>query len=144
MPGVLQNPAHMLPAPHRSNGARLVSRTGQEISLRGITLTSEAIGGIARTKQHQHFSNQYPNPLELIYTFALPADGAVARYEILAGKRLITGRVERRDEARAQYEAARLEGRTAALVEQERPNLFTQYIGNIPASTDVIVELTID
>lgn len=42
------------------------------------------------------------------------------------------------------YEAARLEGRMAALVEQERVNLFTQRLGNISASTEVIVELTID
>ncbi|HWK11467.1 MAG TPA: VIT domain-containing protein, partial [Vicinamibacterales bacterium] len=70
--------------------------------------------------------------------------GAVAGYEIRAGDRRIKGRVERRDEARAHYETARVSGRTAALVEEERPNFFTQRLGNIPAATDVIVELTID
>src|SRR5262249_27263720 len=74
----------------------------------------------------------------------LPADGAVAGYEMRAGDRLIKGRVERRDDAKALYDAARLQGRTAALVEQERPNFFTQHLGNIPAATDVTVEVTID
>ena len=40
--------------------------------------------------------------------------------------------------------ARAVEGRTAALIEQERANLFTQHLGNIPPATDVVVELTID
>jgi Ca-activated chloride channel family protein len=144
MTGVLHNPSHMLPTAHASNGARLVSRTGAELPLRGITLTCEAVGGIAHTRLRQHFTNAYPTPLELTYSFPLPPDGAVAGYEVHAGNRVITGRIARRDEARAQYETARLEGRTASLVEQERANLFTLYLGNIPPSTDVAVTLTID
>src|SRR5262249_33097212 len=65
-------------------------------------------------------------------------------YEICAGERLIKGRIERRDDARAHFETARLGGRTAGLVEQERSNVFTQLLGNIPPLTDVTVELTID
>ena len=144
MPGVLQNHSQMPPATHASNGARLVSPTGEELPLRGISLASATVGGIARTTLHQHFTNPYASPLDLTYVFPLPADGAVSRYEIRAGSRLIKGRIERREEAQAQYEAARLEGRMAALVEQERVNLFTQRLGNISASTEVIVELTID
>ena len=144
MPGVLHDSPEMPQTTYAPNGARLVSLTGEDLPLRGITLTGAAVGGIARTRLHQHFTNPYPIPLELTYAFPLPADGAVAGYEVRAGNRLIKGRIERRDDALARYEAARLEGRTAALVEQERPNLFTQRLGNIPASTDVTVELTID
>jgi Ca-activated chloride channel family protein len=143
MPTVLHNPT-ALPTAHASNGARLVSASGETLPLRRITLTAEAAGGLVRSTLCQHFTNPYPNPLELTYAFPLPADGAVAAYEIRAGDRVIKGRVERREAARAQFEAARVTGRTAALVEEERPNLFTQRMGNIPAATDVIVELTID
>jgi Ca-activated chloride channel family protein len=129
---------------HPSNGARLVSRTDQLLPLRHVDLACEAFGGIARTTLRQQFSNDHPGPLELTYTFPLPADGAVSGYEIRAGSRVIRGRVQPRETARAQYDMARLQGRTAGLVEQERSNLFTQYLGNIPAATDVIVELTID
>ena len=144
MPGLLQNPIHMPSPAHQSNGARLVSPTDHALPLRHIDLTCEAFGGVARTRLHQRFSNEHRNPLELTYTFPLPADGAVSGYEIRAGSRVIRGRVEPREEARAQYDAARLEGRTAGLVEQERSNVFTQHLGNIPPATDVIVELTID
>lgn len=143
MPTVLQN-SLVMPTAHQSNGARLVASDGKTLPLQGITLTSEAAGGIARTTLRQHFTNPYPNPLELTYAFPLPVDGAVAGYEIRAGDRLIKGRIEPKDDARAQFEEARLEGRTAGLVEQERPNFFTQRLGNIPASTDVLVDLIID
>jgi len=143
MPTVLHNPT-ALPTTHASNGARLVSASGETLPLREIALTAEAAGGLVRSKLRQHFTNPYPNPLELTYAFPLPVDGAVAGYEIRAGDRLIKGHVERRDAARSEFEAARVTGRTAALVEEERPNLFTQRLGNIPAATDVIVELTID
>ena len=97
-----------------------------------------------RPKLRQHFRNEYRQPLELVYTFPLPADSAVSGYEIRAGERLMKGRIERRDDARAYYETARLDGRTAGLVDQERSNVFTQRLGNIPPLTDVTVELTID
>jgi Ca-activated chloride channel family protein len=129
---------------HASNGARLVTPTGEALPLERVSITAAAEAGIARTRLHQHFTNRHAEPLELTYAFPLPVDGAVAGYEIRAGQRVIKGRVERRDDARDHFEQARLEGRTAGLVEQERPNLFTQRLGNIPAHTDVIVELTID
>jgi Ca-activated chloride channel family protein len=144
MPGLLQNPSQMPSTSHASNGARLVSSTGAALPLRSITLSAEAMGGIARTRLRQHFANPYPTPLELTYAFPLPADGAVSGYEIHAGPRVIKGRVEPRDKARATFESARLEGRTAGLVDEERANFFTQRLGNIPAGTDVVVELTID
>ena len=144
MSGTLQNGHHTTSMTHTSNGARLVSAGGETLPLRDISLASEVVAGIARTILRQHFTNQYSIPLELLYQFPLPADGAISAYEIVAGERRIVGRVERRDDARAEYEAARLTGRTASLVEQERPNLFTQHLGNIPASTDVTVQLTVD
>lgn len=144
MPGLLQNRSQMPPTSHASNGARLVSITGEDLPVRSITLVAEAQGGIARTRLLQHFSNTHDTALELTYAFPLPADGAAAGYQIQAGTRVITGRVERREKARADFNKARLEGRTAGLVDQERANLFTQHLGNIPARTDVTVELTID
>ena len=36
-----------------------------------------------------------------------------------------------------------LDGRTAAILDQERSSLFTQQVGNIPPHTEVVAELTI-
>lgn len=141
---VLQPPVRISSPTHASSGARLISSTGKALPLRSISLDSEAAGGVARTRLRQHFANPYSEPLELAYSFPLPADGTVAAYQMRAGDRVVEGRVEKREEARANFDAARLQGRTAALLDQERPNLFTQRLGNIPAGTDVIIELTVD
>jgi hypothetical protein len=77
MPELLQTPAHMQAHSHASNGARLVSPSGHTLPLRRIDLRCEAFGRIARTRLHQHFSNEHPSPLELTDTFPLPADGAI-------------------------------------------------------------------
>src|SRR5687767_3273643 len=98
MPQVLQNRPQMISTSHASTGARLVSRTGEVLSLQGITLTSETVGGIARTILRQHFANAYPQPLEITYSFPLPADGTVAGYQVRAGERIIEGRIARRDD----------------------------------------------
>jgi Ca-activated chloride channel family protein len=98
----------------------LVSTSGDGLPLRTVRLTSDVAGSIARTVVYQHFANDDASPLELEDLLPLPADGAISSYEFEAGERRTVGRVERRDEARAEYESPRLAGRTAALVEQQR------------------------
>ncbi|MEL6184308.1 MAG: VWA domain-containing protein, partial [Myxococcota bacterium] len=61
----------------------------------------------------------------------------------LEGERT-TGVVRARDVARADYERALLEGRSAALLEEERSSLFTQRVGNVPPRAEVDIELSLD
>jgi Ca-activated chloride channel family protein len=74
----------------------------------------------------------------------LPADGAVAGYEFRVGARRVVGEIDSRASARERFEQALVDGRTAGILNQERANLFTQEIGNVPPRTEVAVELTID
>ena len=62
--------------------------------------------------------------MEATYLYPLPDDGAVDSMKMVVGDRIFIGRIERRAQARADYEKARAEGRKAGLVEAERPNLF--------------------
>ena len=135
---------HVTTAPFRSQGGRLVAPAGKELPLRAVELAAEAAGGIARTELRQVFSNPYDEPLKLTYQFPLPADGAVAGFEIRAGERVIRGEIDRREAARERYERAMVEGHMAALLDQERANLFTQNLGNVPPRTEVTVALKID
>ena len=66
----------------------------------------------------------------------LPADGAVSGYEFAIGDRVIKGVIDRKRAARERFEHAIASGRTAALLEQERADIFTQQIGNIPRERD--------
>jgi len=140
----MQNHGTVADTDFRSNGGRLVSTDGKELPLRAVEIGAEAAGGLASTELRQIFRNPYEEPLELTYKFPLPARGAVAGYEIRVGERVIRGEIDRRGAARERYEQALVEGRTAALLDQERANLFTQNVGNVPPGVEVTVVLTVD
>ncbi|HKX83973.1 MAG TPA: VIT and VWA domain-containing protein, partial [Pyrinomonadaceae bacterium] len=58
------------------------------------------------------------------------------------GTRIIRGKIMKRDEAREVYEAAKSEGKTASLLDQERPNIFTQAVANIMPGEGVVIEIS--
>ena len=114
------------------------------LPLVGMHVTVDACNGLARTVVRQEFTNPHGVPLSVSYTFPLPADGAVSGYSFVIGDRRIIGEVAPRGEARERFENAILEGRSAALLEQERTSLFTQELGNIPPGASVTAELVVD
>jgi Ca-activated chloride channel family protein len=100
--------------------------------------------GLARTIVEQHFSNPHDEPLRVLYRLPLPADGAVAGFRFRIGEQIVTGEIRPRAAAREAFEQALIDGRTAALLEEERTSLFTQEIGNLPPHTDVFAEIVVD
>ncbi|HEY9596213.1 MAG TPA: VIT domain-containing protein [Cyanophyceae cyanobacterium] len=101
-------------------------------------------GNVSRVSVTQTFENPFTQPLEALYVFPLPDEAAVDRMEIKIGDRTINGNIKRREEAIALYEQARNQGRTTALLEQQRDNVFTQSLANIrPGETiDVTIGYT--
>ena len=132
------------PAINLSNGARLVSTDGKTLPLKSAALAADACAGLARVVLTQTFTNPYDEPLVVTYALPLPHDGAVSAFAFTIGGRRVTGEIDRRAAARERFERALSEGRSAALLEQDRASLFTQEIGNIPPKTDIVAEITID
>lgn len=124
-----------------STRATLGART---LPLEGCHLAVDTKGGLARVRLVQRFSNPHAEALSVTYKLPLPADAAVSGFAFRIGERRIVGVVEGRSEARAQYERAIVEGRSAALLEEERSSLFTQEIGNIPPGAAIEAEIDID
>ena len=127
-----------------SNGATLVAADGRQLPLKAVTLRSEARGGLAHTVVEQVFSNPFEEPLSVSYQLPLPADGAVTSFAFSLGDKRVVGRVEKREDARAAFEKALVEGRTAGLLEQDRSSLFHQELGNLPAGVEVRCEITVE
>jgi len=92
---------------------------------------ADITGVVAHVEVVQTFGNPYDRPIEAVYVFPLPNRAALDGMEIRLEDRVIRGVIARRETARALYEAARREGRTAALLDQQRPNIFTQSVANI-------------
>src|SRR6185436_14461061 len=72
----------------------------------------------------QTFENPYDEAIDAVYVFPLGDGAAVTSYAIVIGERTVAGEIKKKDEARAQ-------GHTAALLEQEKRNIFRQRIANI-------------
>ncbi|MGD9925203.1 MAG: marine proteobacterial sortase target protein, partial [Pseudorhodoplanes sp.] len=81
------------------------------------------------------------NWVEAVYVYPLPEDGAVDTLKMVIGERVIIGEIKERKTARAIYEQARAAGHKATLIEQERPNLFTNSVANIGPGETVLVQL---
>ncbi len=98
-------------------------------------------GLIARVSVTQHFSNPSSEWVNGIYVFPLPEKAAVDHMNMLVGERILEGRINERQEAKAIYEQAKLDGNKASLVEQQRPNLFTNSVANIGPNETVSIAI---
>jgi Ca-activated chloride channel homolog len=98
-------------------------------------------GPTARTIVTQRFENPADGWVEGVYVFPLPENSAVDTLKIIAGNRVIIGEVKERQEAKVIYEKAKENGQAAALLEEERPNLFTNSVANIGPHETVIVQI---
>src|SRR5258706_1454594 len=127
-----------------SAGAELVTSDGRQLALVSACLRGEVQGGLARLVLEQRFHNDFTENLKVVYRMPLPADGAISGYEFVIGERTVKGVVDRKAAAREKFERAIASGKTAALLEQERQDIFTQQIGNIPPGEDVTARITID
>jgi Ca-activated chloride channel family protein len=110
--------------------------------LKRTDVKAEISGFIARVVVTQEFENPFKEKIEAVYTFPLPQNSAVDDMTMRVGDRTVRGRIKRREEARAVYEAARSAGQVASLLDQERPNIFTQSVANILPGDKVIVTIS--
>ena len=101
----------------------------------------DVTGIVARGTVTQRFFNPTDGWVEGIYVFPLPDDAAVDSLRIQIGDRFIEGKVKERAEARKIYEEAKEQGFKASLVEQERPNIFTNAVANIGPGEMVTVQI---
>lgn len=110
--------------------------------LERTSVTADIAGFGARVVVKQAFVNPTSAAIEAVYTFPLPHDAAVDRMRMRIGDRVIEGTIKRREEARQIYDQARANGQVASLLDQERPNIFTQSVANIMPKARVEVEIS--
>jgi Ca-activated chloride channel homolog len=107
----------------------------------GIDVDLTVSGPTIRARITQIFRNPTSNWMEATYVYPLPAGGAVDTLKMVVGNRVIVGDIRERQQARLVYEQARANGQTAALTEQERPNIFTNSVANIGPGETVLVQI---
>jgi Ca-activated chloride channel family protein len=116
-------------------------QAADQFVLKETRVEAEISGVLARVRVEHDFQNPYAERLEAVYVFPLPEDAAVDRYWFQVGEQIVRGEVKKREEARYEYEQAKTQGRKAALLEEERPDVFTQSVANIPPQGTITVHL---
>jgi Ca-activated chloride channel family protein len=110
--------------------------------LKHTDVVANVAGFLGRTRVKQTFHNPLDEKIEAIYVFPLPSDAAVDEMIMTVGDRRIVGQVKKREEARQVYEQAKAAGHVASLLDQERPNVFTQSLANVEPGAQVVIEIS--
>src|SRR5947207_6771019 len=119
-----------------------LSTKGQPLPLQRVDLRARVIDRVAEVTVEQKFGNPFSDPIEAVYVFPLAGGSAVSRFEMQIGQRVVRGRIEERAQARREYAEALDQGKRAALLEQERDDVFTVQVGNVMPGDEVSVRLT--
>ncbi len=98
-------------------------------------------GPVARTVLTQRYANPTNGWVEGVYVFPLPDGAAVDALKMIVGERIIVGSIKERQEAKRVYEEAKAAGKKAALMEQERPNMFTTSLANIGPGEGIVIQI---
>ena len=109
------------------------------LPLKDTDVTLEIASNIVYADVRQVFVNDTDMNLEAVYTFPLPTGAAVTDMRLEWEDRVIRSVVKEKQQAKETYEAAKQEGRKTALLEQNRPNLFTTSVANFQPGEEVAV-----
>lgn len=120
----------------------LRSSAGHPVPLLGVAIGGEVFGAHARLVVRQRYRNAEARPIEAIYTFPLPSDAVLVGFAMECEGRRLEGEVKEREEAFRTYDDAITRGHGAALLDQERRNVFTANVGNLLPGEETVVELT--
>lgn len=113
-----------------------------QLPLKSVRAEVHITGVIADVKIEQVFHNQGESALEATYVFPASTRAAVYGMQMTIGQRRVVAEIRERDQAREEYEQAREEGRSASLLEQQRPNVFQMSVVNILPDDTIVVELS--
>ena len=116
--------------------------TGELCPLRRTGVQGAITGSLARVDVTQEFVNNSPDTIEAVYTFPLPRLAAVDQMTMTIGDRIIRAEIHRRADAQRIFDDALRQGHIAALLEQQRPNVFMQSVTNITPGAKVIVRIS--
>ncbi len=107
----------------------------------GTDIDLTVSGPTIRARVTQIFHNPTDSWVEAVYVYPLPDASGVDTLKMVIGERIVIGDIKERKAARAVYETAKAEGKKATLIEQERPNIFTNSVANIGPGETVLVQI---
>ncbi|MBF0545234.1 MAG: AgmX/PglI C-terminal domain-containing protein [Candidatus Riflebacteria bacterium] len=113
----------------------------EQLPLKSTSADVKIAGVIADITVSQVYKNEGKKPIEAIYVFPGSTRAAVYGLKMTIGTRTIVAQIKKKEEARQEYETAKKAGKSASLLEQERPNVFTMNVANILPGDEIKVDM---
>jgi Ca-activated chloride channel family protein len=98
-------------------------------------------GVIADVKVLQTYRNEGLRPINASYVFPASTRAAVYAMRMRIGDQVIVAKIKEREAARNEFETAKQQGKSASLLEQNRPNVFSMSLANIMPQEQIEIEL---
>lgn len=125
---------------------QVIGKNTDEASSETLPLKSSSAkvtidGTIAKVHLTQRYANSGSVPIGAVYVFPASTRAAVHGMTLTTGGRVIAARIKESVKAKTEYEAAKAEKKTAALLEEHRPNVFQMSVANLLPGDDIDVEI---
>ncbi len=109
--------------------------------LKSTEVTTNINGVIAETYVVQTYVNEGDKPINAQYVFPTSSTATVHGMTMEIGSHRVTATIKEKEEAKEEYEEAKEEGKSASLLEQRRPNVFTMDVANVMPGDTARIEL---
>lgn len=109
--------------------------------LKSTNVTTTIEGIIADTYVVQTYANQGTKPINASYVFPASTKVTIHGMQMRIGNQTVTATIKEKEEAKEEFEAAKSEGKSASMLSEQRPNVFTMDVANIMPGDEVHIEL---
>ncbi len=112
-----------------------------QLPLKDTQVEISVAGVIADVKVRQIYRNEGSRPINASYVFPASTRAAVYGMRMQIGNEVIVAKIKEREQAKKDFERAKEEGKSASLLEQHRPNVFSMSLANLMPQEQVEIEL---
>lgn len=113
----------------------------EQFPLKETEVRANISGVIADIFVVQTYANEGATPINASYVFPAGTRAAVHGMKMEIGDKSVTAKIKEREEAKQEFEEAKSQGKSASLLEQQRPNVFSMNVANIMPGDVIRIEL---
>jgi len=112
-----------------------------QLPLKDTSVEISVSGVIADVKVTQTYRNEGSRPFNATYMFPASTRAAVYSMRMKIGDQVIVAKIKEREEAAKEFEKAKEDGKSASLLEESRPNVFSMKLANVMPNDQIEIEL---
>ena len=111
------------------------------LPLKETSVVVNISGVVADVHITQKYYNDGTRPINARYIFPASTRAAVHGMTMTIGQQVITAKIQKRQKAQKKFDQAKKEGKSASLLKQQRPNVFSMNVANIMPGDTIDIQL---